>query len=76
MVVLTKIFGMDQVYTKLCNNKADAIAEAKEDIKVIKEDSFNIEDNTIEKGNKLYIVINKSNNPMDYIEYIISECTL
>lgn len=76
MVVLTKIFGMDQVHTKLFINKDDAIAEAKEDIKIINEDDFNIENATIKKGSKLYIVIKKSNNPMDYIEYVISECTL
>ena len=76
MVVLTKIFGVDHINTKLFNNKAAALAEAKEDIKVIKEDSFNIEENMIDKGNKIFIVINNSRNPFDYIEYVISECSI
>ena len=77
MYILVKVLGVDHVKTRLCNTKDEALKEAIRDIKAITDDGFNISDNTLTRRNgKIYITVNKANNPFDYIEYVISKAKM
>lgn len=70
--VLTKIFGVDCVKTRVFHKEENARAELSEDIRVISESGEY--EKVITENREEHYILNKSQTPEDYIEIVYKKC--
>lgn len=72
--VLTKIFGVDCVKTRVFHKEENARKELAEDIRVISETGSY--EKTVTEGREEHYILNKSRVPEDYIEIVFKKCEI